>query len=88
MAKSEVCLVHHFSNCLIITSFESIANIEDSLYFTDYILCSEEILLWNLVANFLKPNSLGVAEELYITVVLSDGGTYVLARLTSLVVGR
>ena len=79
-------LVHHLADDLVVTSFKGVAHVKDSLNLSDDIFSPEKILRRNLLTNLLKPNSLGVAEELYITVVLSDGGTYVLARLTSLVV--
>ena len=83
-----MCLIHHLTDCLIITSFESVANVKNTLHLTDYIFCPEEILLRNEVAHFLQPYTFRVAEEFHIAMVLSDGSAYVLARLTSLVVCR
>ena len=78
MAETEMCLIHHFSNCLIITSFESIADIQHALNLTDHILCPEEILLRNQVSDFFEPYTFCIAEELHVAVILSDGSTYVL----------
>ena len=78
MAETEMCLIHHLSNCLIITSFESIADVQYALNLTDHILCSEEILLRNQVSDFFEPYTFGITEELHVAVILSDGSTYVL----------
>ena len=60
LAHSEVSLVHHLADRLIISSLKGVADVKNPLDLSDDIFGPQEILLGNLLADFLQPNSLGV----------------------------
>ena len=86
LAHSKMGLIHHLSNGLIVTSLKGVADIQNPLDLTDDIFSPQEILLGNLLADFLQPNSLGVGQEVNLRMVLLDRGGGILARLAALVV--
>ena len=79
-------LVHHLSCCFIVIPFKSVAYVKHSLDLSYDILCTQEILLGNLLTHFLEPKPLGVAKELHFRMILPDRCGSILAGLTALVV--
>ena len=73
---------------IIISPFEGIAYVKHPLDFTDHIFCTQEVLLGNLSAHLIKPETVAVAEELDLGMVLLDVGGCILTGLTALVVSR
>jgi hypothetical protein len=80
-------LVHHLADGLIIASFKSIADVQNPLHLTDYILRADKVFLGDAVAHLVEPYPLGVGKEFHLGVVLPDGGGGSLARLAALVIG-
>ena len=81
-------LVHHLSRDLIVTPLKSIAHVKHTLHFADHVLGAKEVLLRNLLSDFVEPYSLGIAEELHLRMVLTYGSGRILAGSAALVVGR
>ena len=81
-------LVHHLAGSLIVSALKGVADVQHALDLADDVLRAEEILLRNLGTHFLKPDTFSVGEELYVGMVLADGGRGILAGGAALVVGR
>ena len=81
-------LVHHLADGLVVVPFKGVAHVQHPLNLTDDIFRPDEVLLADFAPDFVEPYALRVREELYLRVVLMDGGGSPLAGLATLVVCR
>ena len=85
-AQAEVSLIHKLTHSLVVSPFESIADVKHALHFANHVLGTQEVLLRNLSAHLVEPEPVAVAETFYLRMILFDSGSGILAGLAALVV--
>ncbi len=88
LAHAVVGAVHALANGLIITFFQGVAHVEDTLLLTDDIFRAHVVLSGNLHIDLVEHGHRGIAQIFHFGMLLGDVGTGVLARLSATVVGR